>query len=323
MSSSKSLSSLSGGEGTFLSNQEFSSLEPHDMLDAGSDALVLQPSRAESRWRWRLGAVLAGAAASGAMPADRSSFWTKVPMVTSLVAAALASGYAYLVISRLLERRDARRFEVIAQLSFKELGDAAAGIVRVLGCLIRCNEPPEVAFQSGRFDLGPRLSALVRDPRWLSHAYQRVGILRRATRSVAPEWGSLLQSSRAGFGLLTDYAQLLVAISLLRRVLDDWRNERGEPSERHKKLCEVWERIDRNARGLANALWARAESRQRFLEPSLIPADGNRPVFNSVLLPDGAAAPERGFTMTWLDWTVSVLAIAVPFGVGVWMLANT
>ena len=323
MSSSRSLSSLSSGEGTFLSNQESSSLEPHDVLDARSDALAPQPSRAESRWKWRLGAVLVGAGASGAMLADRWSFWAKVPMVTSLVAAALASGYAYLVISRLLERRDARRFEVIAQLSFKELGDAAAGIVRVLGCLIRCDDPPKVAFQSGQFDLGPRLSALVRDPRWLSHAFRRVGILRRATRSVAPKWGSLLQSSSAGFGLLSDYAQLLVAITLLRRLLDDCQNERGEPSERHKTLCTVWEQTDRDARGLANTLWARAESRQRFLEPSMIPADGNRPVFNSILLPDGAASPERGFTMTWLDWTVSVLAIAVPLGVGVWMLATT
>jgi hypothetical protein len=45
-------------------------------------------------------------------------------------------------------------------------------------------------------------------------------------------------------------------------------------------------------------------------------------VFNTVVLPDGADAPERRFTMTWLDWTVSVLAIAVPFSVGVWLVAT-
>lgn len=144
MSSSKSLSSLYGGEITFLSKQESSSLEPLDALDASSDALARPSIQAESRWKWRLGAVLAGVAASGAMLADRSSLWAKVPMVTSLAAAALASGYVYLVISRLLERRDAKRFEVIAQLSFKELGDGAAGIVRVLGCLIRCDGSSEV-----------------------------------------------------------------------------------------------------------------------------------------------------------------------------------
>jgi hypothetical protein len=323
MSSSRSLSSLPGGEVTFLSKQESSSLETQTVFNASLDALASQPIRAESRWKWRLGAVLAGAAASGAMLADRSSFWTKVPMVTSLAATAIASGYAYLVISRLLERRDARHFEVIAQVSFKELGDAAAGIVRVLGCLIRCGGPPDVAFQAGRFDLGSRLSALARDAGWLSHAYRRVGILRHATRGVVAKWGSLLQNSSPSFGLLSDYAQLLVAISHLRRLLDDCRNEWGDLSERHKSLCAAWEQADRNARGLANALWARAESRQRFLEPSMITADGYRPVFNSILLPDGALAPERGFTMTWLDWTVSVLAIAAPFAVGVWLLTAT
>ena len=219
MSSSRSLSSLSDGEVTFLSKQESSSLEPQGIFDASSDALAPQPGRAASRWRWRLGALLAGAGASTAMLADRSSFWTKVPMVTSLAATALASGYAYLVISRLLERRDARRFDVIAQLSFKELGDAAAGIVRVLGCLIRDDGSSAVAFQAGRFDLGPRLSTLARNPDWLRHANRRVGILRHSTRSVVSKWGSLLQSSSAGFGLLSEYAKLLVGISQLRRLL--------------------------------------------------------------------------------------------------------
>ena len=322
MSSSKSLSSLYGGEITFLSKQESSSLEPLAALDASSDVLARPSIQAESRWKWRLGAVLAGVAASGAMLADRSSLWAKVPMVTSLAAAALASGYAYLVISRLLERRDAKRFEVIAQLSFKELGDGAAGIVRVLGYLIRCDGPTGVVFQAGRFGLGPRLTALARDPGWVDQAYRRVGVLRHATRGVASKWGSMLQSSSAGFGLLHDYAALLEALSRLRRLLDDCRNDWGDPNERNDALCAIWEQADRDARGLANALWARAESRQRFLDPSRITADGDRPVFNTVVLTDGPVAPERLFTMTWLDWTVSALAIAAPFSIGVWLVAT-
>ena len=122
--------------------------------------------------------------------------------------------------------------------------------------------------------------------------------------------------------MLHDYAQLLAAISQLRRLLDDCRNDWGDPNERNDALCAVWEQADRNERGLANALWARAESRQRFLEPSRITAGGNRPVFNTVVLPDSVVAPERRFTMTWLDWTVSVLAIAVPFSVGIWLVAT-
>jgi hypothetical protein len=318
MSSSSSLSSFSGGEDTLLSKQEFLALEPHDLYDARIDTLAPLPIRADSRWKWRLGAVLAGAGASGAMLADRWSIWTNIPMVTSVAAAVLASGYAYLVISRMLERRDARRFEVIAQLSFKELGDAAAGIVRVLGCLIRSDGPSEVAFQSGRFDLSARLSELILQSVWFGHAYGRVGALRQTTRMVVARWGSLLQSSSAGLDLLADYAQLLVTVSLLRRVLDDYRNGRGEPLE----LCEAWQKTDQDARSLANAFWARAESRQRFLDPSKIAPGCNRPVFNSVLMPESAVAPERGFTMTRLDWIVSVLAIAVPFGAGVWMLAT-
>jgi hypothetical protein len=45
-------------------------------------------------------------------------------------------------------------------------------------------------------------------------------------------------------------------------------------------------------------------------------------VFNTVVLPDGAVAPQRRFMMTWLDWTVSVLAIAAPFSVGIWLVAT-
>jgi hypothetical protein len=104
----------------------------------------------------------------------------------------------------------------------------------------------------------------------------------------------LLQSSSAGFGLLSEYAKLLVGISQLRRLLGDWQSEWDDSGEPHKTLCAVWKQTDQDARGLANALWAQAESRQRFLEPSRITADANRPVFNSVVIPDGADASERG-----------------------------
>jgi hypothetical protein len=320
MSSSKS---LSGGEDMLLSKQEFSSLEDRRVFEGEIGALAPQLCRAESRWKWRLGAVLAGAAASGAMLADRLSFWGKVPMVTSLAAAALTSGYVYLVISRLLELKDARRFEVIAQLSFKELGDASAGIVRVLGLLVLRDSFPKVVFQAGRVNLDHRLTALVQDPAWLSRAYERVGILRHATRSVTSKWGPLLQGSSISLTLLGDYAHLLDALSLLRRLLDDCRKCRGNLGERNEALRAAWEQADWKARGLANAFWARAQSRQRFLEPSTITIDNNQPVFNSILLPESEFRQEMGVTMNWLDWTVSAFTIVAPFAVGVWTLATT
>jgi hypothetical protein len=277
-----------------------------------------------------LWAVLVAAAASGAMLADRWSFWAKVPMVTGLVGAALTAAYASLVISRWLKFRDAKRLGVIAKLSFKELGDAGCGTVRVLGFLIRYDgapgryhKPSEVAFRSGQFDLRPRLSELMEDPGWLDYAYQRVGALRYATRGIVAKWGSLLQSSSAGFGWLNDYAEFLEAISKLRRILDDCRNERGDLSERQEGLRAAWKNADAIGRQLANTFWPRAASRQRFLDPSKISPGADRRVFNSIVLPrSGQAEPPPDFVMTRPELAVSVLAILVPFAVGAFTLTT-
>jgi hypothetical protein len=177
-----------------------------------------------------IAAVAGGAliAAGGVSDFVTGSFWERHALLTSLAANLLVVAVTVAVVNEILERRDRRRWSLLAQSVLFELVQGARATWTGLLEVLRLTE-----VRSGSLESLSQAAAIARDPDRLSSAtrelladperratLQRVcGVLRDHDSSVIARWAPVMVSARPYAEVLDRHVELAVRLGWLNNVL--------------------------------------------------------------------------------------------------------
>ncbi len=191
----------------------------------------------------RIGAALALILVAAAVASDLldGTFWAAHPIITSLLASLLIIIISAAVINELIERRDRRRWTVLAQYVLLDLVRTAraswTGLLEISGLLERDQSPTSSltdgrAYVADRAALRDGIGAMIDDPHRREVLQRAVATMARHCNDILGRWASVMLSATAYTEVIDRHVELYSRIAWVDGLLGHYEPVDDDPRRR-------------------------------------------------------------------------------------------